>query len=107
MGSVTYTSLGSVVDIYILQQNIRGVDHGHGPHLTLKKVQAFKRRIRGVGDGQLMRPPGIVRPSIDKTIPDIAIAIEGTSAISLECDAISAESPSSTLVLVTNRQRVI
>jgi len=105
--SITYASLGCIVDIYVLQQNVRRVDDGHGPHLTLKEIQALKGRICGIGDGQLMRPPGIVRPSVDETIPCISVAIEGTSAVSIERNAISTKSPSSTLVLISNDQRIL
>lgn len=57
---MTYASLRSIVDVDILQENIRRVNHCHRPHLALEEDQAFEDRVCGLGDGQLMRPPGII-----------------------------------------------
>lgn len=83
------------------------MDDRHGPHLTLYKSCFLDNAVLHALERDLMRPPGIVVGSIDKIVPDLAVAIECAVPEAIPMDILAAKYPSSGLVLETDRQRVV
>ncbi|KAJ8127842.1 hypothetical protein O1611_g5796 [Lasiodiplodia mahajangana] len=97
----------SAVDVYVLEQNILRVDDGHCPHLGLDKTRLLNDAIFHARVRDLVRATGVVVGTIDEVIPNLAVAIQSTIAKTSPVDVLTAKNPSSGLVLVTDRQRVI
>lgn len=116
------------VDIDILEQDVLGVDHRHSPgqnkvstaseccnnidqnylpHLTLDKTETLEDTVLCAGDGDLVRPTRIVVGTIDKIIPHLPVAIQGTVAMPIPAHALAPKQPRTGLVLIAHRKRGI
>jgi hypothetical protein len=95
------------VHIYVLQQNILGMDDGHGPHLTLHKASPLDDAVLHSLEGDLMRAAGVVVGAVDEVVPDLAITVELSYPVARPMDVLATKDPSSGLVLEANGQRVV
>ena len=65
------------------------------PHLAAYESQSLEIRIRRIRNSQGMRAAWIIGFSVEFSVPDIAISIESSIAVTIDCDLISADDPRS------------
>lgn len=86
---------------------IVGMYKRHGPHLTLHESDTLEHAIGNASIGDLVRSPRIVVGSVDELIPRLSVTIQRTIAMTVPMDITTAEKPSTALILVADRQRMI
>lgn len=95
------------VDVDVFEENALAVDYGEGPHLGLHEAGLLDDAVLHTLVGDLVRAAGVVVRSVDEIIPDLAVSIEGAVAETSPVNVLTAEDPSSGLILETNRDGVV
>lgn len=81
--------------------------NGHLPHLALDKANALKETALDAGESDLVRTARVVVRPVDKVVPDLPITIESPVAVSAPLDVVTAKEPNTSLVLISDRERVL
>lgn len=77
------------------------------PHLALDKTETLKDTVLSASDGDLVWPTRVVVGTIDKIIPHLSVAIQGTVAMPIPAYALAPKQPRTGLILIAHRKRGI
>ena len=69
-----------VVDVDVLHQDLARVNERHRPHLALHKLDALDDRVGQTAEGDLVRTAWIIADCSVRVVPDLAVAVESSSA---------------------------
>ena len=99
--------VGGAANVDVLEQDVLGVDHSHGPHLALHEAHIFDHGVVDPGECDLMWSARIVGLAMVEVIPDLPIAVKSAIAVTVEMDIVASKSPGRRLVLIAHRKRAI